>query len=142
MIKGLIAVALFAVLAGLWPGWRMPEAGSGQAVDPAVFIDQVRQFAAAHDQDGVVEPPPGDVPMLARRFEFWPAVHLQAGQTYRLRLMAEDAVHSVVVAGHEMLLAPGRVQELTVTPQAGDTVELRCNEYCGLGHNRMRLKIY
>jgi cytochrome c oxidase subunit 2 len=67
---------------------------------------------------------------------------LQAGQTYRLRLMAEDAVHSVVVAGHEMLLVPGRVQELTVTPRAGDTMELRCNEYCGLGHNRMRLKVY
>ena len=142
MIKGLILAAVFVGLAVLWPGWRMPEAAPGQAVDEAVFIAAVHDFAAVHDHGGVIEPPPGDVPILARRFEFWPALRLQAGQTYRLRLMAEDAVHSVVVAGHEVLLVPGRVQELTVTPRAGDTVELRCNEYCGLGHNRMRLKIY
>lgn len=136
------ALLAFAALAALWPGWRGAEEGDGEAVEVAVFAAQVRAFAAAHQVGEVVVPPPGPVPMLARRFEFWPPLRLEAGQTYRLRLMADDGLHSVAVAGREVLLVPGRVQEIELVARPGDEIELRCNEYCGLGHNRMRLRVY
>lgn len=137
MIKAL-PIAVFIVLAAAWPGWRQPEDDLGEVVEATAFIARVHAYAGLYSEDA----PAGEIPMLARRFEFYPAVRLQAGQSYRLLLMAEDSVHSVAVNGREMLLMPGLVQAVEITPQPGDEVELRCNEYCGLGHNRMRLKIY
>lgn len=135
-----LVLAAFVALVAAWPGWHASEAEPGRPVDAQAFADRVHAFAATLAPDAVVDG--GEVPLLARRFAFWPEVRLRAGQTYHLLLMAEDGVHSVVVAGREMLLVPGRVQRVTVTPAPGDDIELRCNEYCGLGHNRMRLKIY
>lgn len=142
MIRAGLAIAAFVLLAALWPGWRRDEAEPGQAVDAAAFVAEVHAFAARHRRGEMVAPPPGAVPLLARRFEFWPSLRLEAGQTYRLRVMAEDSVHSLAVRGREVLLVPGRVHEIAVTPRVGEEIELRCNEYCGLGHNRMRLRIY
>ena len=136
-----ILVATFIALAACWPGWRLDEGIAGQKVDPIEFAEAARAFAARYQVGAVVEPPPGPVPMLVRRFEFWPALHLRPGQTYRLRLLAEDGIHSVVHDGREVLLIPGEVQELVLTPKPGEELELRCNEYCGLGHNRMRAKL-
>lgn len=137
MIRVLSIVAFVALALG-WSGWSRPEADVGEAVEEAAFSARVHAYASLYRE----EAPAGEIPMLARRFEFYPPVHLQAGQSYRLLLMAEDAVHSVAVNGHEMLLVPGWVQAVEITPHPGDVVELRCNEYCGLGHNRMRLKVY
>ncbi|KAF0222658.1 MAG: Heme/copper-type cytochrome/quinol [Rhodospirillaceae bacterium] len=137
MIRAL-PIAAFAVLAMFWPGWTEPEADMGEAVEATAFIARVHAYAGLYSEDA----PAGEIPMLARRFEFYPAVRLQSGQSYRLLLMAEDAVHSVVVNGREMLLVPGMVQAVELSPRPGDVVELRCNEYCGLGHNRMRLRIH
>lgn len=130
----------FLALAAWWPGWRGGEQPLGQAVDPAAFVAETEAFATRHQAGQTVRPPPGAVPLLARRFEFWPPLALDPGESYRLRLMAQDSVHSVAVNGREMLLVPGHVQDIDVAP--GDQLELRCNEYCGLGHNRMRLKLY
>lgn len=137
MIRALPVVA-FVALTLLWPGWRQPEDDLGEVVEATAFSARVHAYASLYRE----EAPAGEIPMLARRFEFYPAVRLQAGQSYRLQLMAEDTVHAVAVNGHEMLLVPGRVQTVEITPHPGDVVELRCNEYCGLGHNRMRLKVY
>lgn len=131
--------ALFAVVAALmlaaWPGWRMDEAPAGYAQEPHDFLERVEAFAGGRD---VVRPPPGDVPLLARRFEFWPALELKAGQTYRLHVGSVDGVHALALDGRETLLVPGRVQVFEVTPAAPGPLDLRCNEYCGLGHNKMR----
>ncbi|HLO76859.1 MAG TPA: quinol oxidase [Magnetospirillum sp.] len=144
------AAALMAVAtAGLllaWPGWRMRDAppGDGYARNVDQFAAAVEAFAAAHtvgERDGVplVRPPPGaEVPVLARRFQFWPALQLQAGQTYRLHLAAQDTVHSVVIDGRELALLPGQVRVMAITPAQGTAPALQCGEYCGLGHNRMR----
>lgn len=140
MIRVVLAGMAFLALAAWWPGWRGGEQPLGQAVDPAAFVAETQAFAARHQAGERVEPPAGDVPLLARRFEFWPHLKLSPEKHYRLRVMAEDSVHSVAVNGREMLLVPGHVQDIDVAP--GDQVELRCNEYCGLGHNRMRLKPY
>ncbi|MGE4280218.1 MAG: hypothetical protein AB7G62_11555 [Magnetospirillum sp.] len=140
MIRLVLSVLAFLALAAWWPGWHQAEQPLGQAVDPAAFVAQTEAFAARYQRGERVEAPAGEVPLLARKFEFWPDVKLQPDHSYRLRIMAQDSVHSVAVNGVELLLVPGFVQDIDVSP--GDQLELRCNEYCGLGHNRMRLKLY
>lgn len=145
---GLLAVASAAMLL-VWSGWRLSDAPPADAYahDPQAFQAAAESYAAAHavgERDGMplVRPPPGaDVPVLARRFQFWPALQLQAGQTYRLHVASVDAVHSVVVQGHELALLPGQVRVVEITPQAGTPPALQCGEYCGLGHTRMRAGI-
>lgn len=118
------------VLAAAWPGWRLAEAPPAYGEEPA------RLLARAGTQER--RPPPGDVVVLARRFEFFPAVELMVGQSYRLHLSAVDGVHSMVLNGREVLLVPGEVRVVDITPDRPGSLDLRCNEYCGLGHSRMR----
>lgn len=129
-----------------WSGWwlRDDAPADAYAQDPVLFVAAAETYAAAHgvgDRDGMplVRPPPGaDVPVVARRFQFWPALQLQAGQTYHLHVAAVDTVHSVVVQGRELALLPGQVRVVEVAPLPGAPPALQCGEYCGLGHNRMR----
>lgn len=137
------AALLVAATAGLllaWPGWRLSDAPpkDAYAMETQAFLTAAQVFADRHRVGERVRPPPGaDVPVVARRFQFWPDLELQAGQTYRLHVAAVDVVHSVVVQGRELALVPGQVRVVDITPSAGDVV-LQCGEYCGLGHNRMR----
>lgn len=142
------AALLAAATAGLllaWPGWRLTDAppADAYAQDPELFAAAAVIYAEAHgvgERDGMmlVRPPPGaDVPVMARRFQFWPALELRAGQTYHLHVAAVDTVHSVVVQGRELALVPGQVRVVDVTPTADAPPRLQCGEYCGLGHNRM-----
>lgn len=143
----LAAASLILLLA--WPGWRLSDAPPVDAYmqAPDAFLAAAEAYAAAHavgERDGMplVRPPPGAaVPVLARRFQFWPALQLQAGQTYRLHVATVDTVHSVVVQGRELALLPGQVRVVDVTPEAGTPPALQCGEYCGLGHTRMRAGI-
>lgn len=124
----LLTIALLALL----PAWRMAEPKPAYMMPPELFRARVQAFA--HDKD-VVEPMPGDVFLLAEPFRFWPELKLQPGQTYRLHIASVDGVHAVAINGTEILLAPGDVWVAEINgPQ-----DLRCNEYCGLGHNKMRV---
>lgn len=140
-VFGLVTLALLLA----WPGWHRSdeEAANVTAVASETFIERAEAYAATHavgERDGMplVRPDPAaEVPVIARRFQFWPALELKAGQTYRLRLAAVDTVHSVAIAGHEVLLVPGRASLLEITPAAAGPLPIQCAEYCGLGHNRM-----
>lgn len=141
--RGALAMlAASLILLGGWPMWRLHDTVpvDAYAQDAGQFIQGTETYAATHrvgEREGMplVHPQPGsDVPIIARRFQFWPAVELQAGETYRLHLAAVDTVHSVVVNGREYLLLPGQVRVVEVT---GGELIMQCGEYCGLGHNRM-----
>lgn len=144
----LLAAASLALLLA-WPGWRLSDRRPADVYSqpPDAFQVAAETYAAAHavgERDGMplVRPPPGaDVPVVARRFQFWPALQLQAGQTYHLHVATVDTVHSVVVQGRELSLVPGQVRVVDVTPEAGTPPALQCGEYCGLGHTRMRAGI-
>ncbi|MGE5547973.1 MAG: quinol oxidase [Solirubrobacterales bacterium] len=136
----LVSVVLLAAM----PAWRMDDRPpvDAYAESAPAFLARAEAFAARHatgaETDGlpVVAPPPGDVPVVARRYQFWPALELEAGHTYRLHVASIDTVHSVAIDGHELLLIPGEVRVIEVRPSAPLT--LQCGEYCGLGHNKMR----
>jgi cytochrome c oxidase subunit 2 len=126
------------VLVAVWPGWRLADMPAAYAEPPEAFAARVEAFVAGQP---IVRPVPGDVPLLARRFEFHPALELRIGRTYRLHLSSVDGVHALVLDGVEMMLVPGEVRVLDITPDRAGPLEARCNEYCGLGHNRMRGQI-
>lgn len=130
----LLALAT-VVLVAAWPGWRLADAPAAYAESPESFAARVEAFARGQQ---VVRPAPGDVPVLARRFEFHPALELKVGHTYRLHLSSVDGVHALAVNGAEIMLVPGEVRVLELTPDRAGPVQARCTEYCGLGHNRMR----
>lgn len=139
----LVAAATLGLLLA-FPAWRMEDIPPAYALEPVEVLERVQDFAALHatgtEIDGMplVAPPPGDVPVLARRYEFWPALELAAGQTYRLHASSLDGIHSMVLDGQELLLVPGEVRVLEITPRSPGRLDIRCNEYCGLGHNKMR----
>lgn len=126
------------VLVAVWPGWRLADVPAAYAEPPEAFAARVEAFAAGQL---VVRPPPGDVPLLARRFEFHPGLELKVGQTYRLHVSSTDGIHALVLGGAEVMLVPGEVRVLEIIPDRPGQLEARCNEYCGLGHNRMRGQI-
>ncbi len=133
--------AAFVALLALMPVWRADDRPAGEAMTPAAFAAWESDFAARYETGGVARPPPGDVPVLARRFTFVPALELRVGQTYRLAFSSADGVHSAAIAGREVLVVPGRVTVITLTPTRPGPLDLRCGEYCGLGHSRMRGRI-
>lgn len=138
-------VASLGLLAAL-PGWRMSDTAPPDMVaePPEGLLARAEAFAARHgtgrEVDGmpVVAPPPGEVPMVARRFQFWPALELEAGRTYRLHVASVDTVHTLAVMGREFLLVPGQTRVIEVTPPHEGPLALQCGEYCGLGHTKMR----
>jgi cytochrome c oxidase subunit 2 len=139
----LFVAATLGLLAA-WPGWRLSDAAPADAYaqQPDDFLRQAEAFVDTYqvgERDGLplVHPPPGAaIPVVARRFQFWPALDLEAGRTYTLHIASVDTVHSVVVQGHELALLPGQVRVIEI--HSGLELVLQCGEYCGLGHTRMR----
>lgn len=123
-------IALTLVLLAALPAWRMSD-----APPPDSYAETPESFVARAE----AQIPGEDVLLVARRFAFGPAVELEAGRTYRLHVTSADTVHSLVLDGRELLLVPGQVQVLTITPTG--PLDIRCNEYCGLGHNTMRTTV-
>lgn len=140
----LATLALLVFWLGLWlagsgagAGRPEPDLGSG------VFHDRMAAMVGAGDTgrsiDGtpIVRAPADDVYIVLRRWAFYPALELDPGRTYRLHLLAEDVVHSAVIAGRETLLVPGQAQTLSLTAPADGRIAIQCGEYCGLDHTKM-----
>lgn len=154
LLAGLVlatAVALFAAM----PAWRgyPPPPVTSYAASPEAFSAKVEAMTAAHatgevtrdakdamaDGIPVVRPPAGDVYLLARRWQFWPIVELEAGRTYRLHVSSADILHGFHLNRDiDLLLTPGIAHTFTVTPRPGERLVMQCSEYCGLLHNRMK----
>ena len=93
----------------------------------------------------VVRPPAGaDVYMLGRLWEWYPALELEKGQTYRLHLSSVDWLHgfSLQPENINMMVIPGYEMVLKITPNKSGEFSVICNEYCGIGHHQMIGKIY
>jgi cytochrome c oxidase subunit 2 len=93
----------------------------------------------------VVHPPPGsDVYMLARLWEWWPALELEKDQTYRLHLSSLDWQHgfSLQPQNINIQVHPGYEMVLTIKPSSTGEFSVVCNEFCGIGHHTMLGKIF
>lgn len=151
MLKGFAPLALLAATVILALGWLMGRTGGLDVLPSEAYKADLSEFHGRHlallaahgtgqSVDGipVVHPPAGsDIPMLAKRWEFSPALELEPGKSYRLHLLAEDTVHSAAIGEAEVLLTPGQVRVVTLTAPASGRVRLQCAEYCGLSHTKM-----
>jgi heme/copper-type cytochrome/quinol oxidase subunit 2 len=100
---------------------------------------------AGHDMATMAEAPAGpmDVLMMAGKWYYAPnALRLDAGQTYRLRIMAMDVIHGASIQfGHGakmMRLQPGRVAETQLTFTRPGRYLMHCTVYCGDAHDFMQ----
>lgn len=121
---------------------RKPEPGGAHDDDPVAQ-------PAAHAEDK--HPPgPGDDPLdvyvIATRYGYQPELlRLEAGESYRLRIMAVDADHGASInfrIGSRIIRC--RAKTLTelklVFPRPGEFMAY-CTVYCGEGHDMMMGKI-
>ena len=134
-------LALLLATLILLAGWLSERTGSAPVAEEetaAAFDSGFDAMANRYGEaGGAVRPPPGDVFLRARRWEFRPALELEPGGTYRLHLLSEDVVHSAVIGETEVLLVPGMVAVVSLVAPTTGRVRIQCGEYCGLGHTKM-----
>jgi len=121
-------------------------------VAPESFVAEVNafveQYQIGEEQLGsttlpVVAPPPGDVFLLARQFQWYPILQLERGQTYQLHLSSADVSHgfSLQPTNLNLMVLPGYDYVVTLTPTESGEFSVVCNEYCFYGHHLMVGKI-
>jgi cytochrome c oxidase subunit 2 len=155
------AEKLWIGLALLWcltmsvmmPYWhfrgKQNSRGEAYAVTPAAFLARTETFVAANrvgelDGQPLVEPAPGgDAYLAARMWSWYPALRLRKGETYRLHLSSLDLNHgfSLQPLNMNFQVVPGYDHVLTLTPTSTGVFTIVCNEFCGIGHDRMFGKI-
>jgi len=158
---GLALVWCF-VMSLMMPYWhfrgKQNSAGEAYAVQPADFLARTEQFVAANrvgtfkNPTGnafaaelpLVEPPAGgDAYLVGRMWQWYPALRLRLGETYRIHLSALDLQHgfSLQPLNMNFQAVPGYDHVLTLTPTSKGEFTIVCNEFCGIGHDKMIGKI-
>lgn len=153
---GLVIVTLLSITAmPIWRWWIFnleAQRGKNIAVYPIsaeTFLKKVDAMITAYSSneyvDGVlvVSPPPGDIYLVARQFNFSPVLKLEAGQLYRLHIASVDCIHgaSSSLLEQELFLTPGYATTVQIESSSSARQQryvIQCSEYCGLGHNNMR----
>jgi len=74
---------------------------------------------------------------------FSPRLVLPVDQPIRLRMTADDVLHSFWVPEFRVKqdLVPGQITELRITPDLEGTYKVRCAEICGLDHSTMLAEV-
>ena len=88
--------------------------------------------------------PARTIDISAKRFEFTPnQITLKVGEPVTLRVSAEDRDHGLLQEdlGIDLDLAPGKVAEITITPQKAGRFVAICDDFCGSGHGNMKMVI-
>jgi cytochrome c oxidase subunit II len=109
------------------------------------MVDKFKIREETDQKIPVVKPPAGsDVYLIARLWQWWPMLELEAGQTYRLHLMSMDWLHgfSLQPENINIQVHPGYEHILTVQPTKAGTYSIICNEYCGINHHAMVSRLY
>jgi len=150
---GLALVWCF-VMSLMMPYWhfrgKQNSSGEAYSVTPAAFLERTEKFVAANqtgELNGVpiVEPAPGtDIYLLSRMWSFYPILKLQEGETYRLHMSSMDLQHgfSLQPLNINFQISPGYDHVITITPTTSGEFTIVCNEFCGIGHDRMIGKLF
>jgi len=90
----------------------------------------------SHDDD--------DLYLIARQWEWSPALELKAGKAYFLHLASEDIQHAFhlekAATGQsiDVLLHPGTEYIIPLKIEQEGQYAIGCTQYCGIEHNKMR----
>ncbi len=89
--------------------------------------------------------PPSDEPVFlkASMWEWYPALQLKKGETYRLHLSSVDLLHgfSIQPVNLNLMVLPGYDYIANLKPTSTGDFRILCNEFCGVGHHTMVGKI-
>ena len=76
------------------------------------------------------------------RYAFTPErIEVLLGQRVRLNVVSADGTHGFQVKElglNTRIPAGGRTMTVELTPKEAGTFEIKCSEYCGSGHGRMK----
>lgn len=157
-----VAVLWCFVMSLMMPYWhfrgKQNSRGEAYTVAPADFLARTERFVADNRVGTfanpvpnpyfadmpIVEPAPGgDAYLIGRMWQWYPALRLRQGETYRLHLSALDLQHgfSLQPLNMNFHVLPGYDHVLTITPAAKGEYTIVCNEFCGIGHHAMTGKI-
>jgi len=148
----LIAFVWCLVLTAMMPLWlflgRQNVPATTYRVTPAQYQAMVTEFAEQYQVDTengvpVVAPPPGDVYIMARQWQWFPILKLKKGETYRLHLSSLDVQHgfSLQPTNLNLMVLPGYDYVVTLTPTQSGEFSIVCNEFCSIGHHLMVSKL-
>ncbi|MCC5835590.1 MAG: hypothetical protein JJU20_12720 [Opitutales bacterium] len=149
-----IALVWCFVMSLMMPYWhfkgKQNSQGEAYAVTAQAFQERTDQFVEDNqvgEYNGVplVAPAPGsDVYLVAQMWSWYPVLQLQQGETYRLHVSSVDLQHGFSLQPMNMnfQIMPGYDHVLTITPTTTGEFTIVCNEFCGIGHDRMIGKIF
>ncbi len=141
------------VMSVMMPFWhfrgKQNSRGEAYSVQPKAFLERTEKFIAANkvgELNGIpiAEPAPGsDAYLSARMWAWFPVLKLRMGETYRVHLSSLDLQHgfSLQPLNMNFQVLPGYDHVLTLTPTSKGEFTIVCNEFCGIGHDKMIGKI-
>lgn len=144
----IIALVWCLFLTAMMPIWlflgRQNVPATTYRVTPAQFqalvTDFTQQYQVGTDKGiPIVAPPPGDVYLLGRQWQWYPILQLKKGETYRLHVSSIDVQHglSLQPVNLNFQILPGYDYVITLTPTSSGEFSIVCNEYCYIGHHLM-----
>jgi cytochrome c oxidase subunit 2 len=148
-----LALIWCLVLSLMMPFWhfkgKQNSRGETYAVTAQAFLERTDQFIADNkvgEIDGVpvVEPAPGtDVYLVSQMWSWYPILKLRKGESYRIHMSSIDLNHgfSLQPLNINFQVLPGYDHVITMTPTTTGEFAIVCNEFCGIGHDRMIGKI-
>ena len=89
-------------------------------------------------------PAPQVVKITASKFHFEPDhIVLHKGEPVTLQLTSTDTTHGFMIRALKIDtdIKPGKITEVTVTPDMTGNFMAICDHYCGTGHGMMKLKV-
>jgi cytochrome c oxidase subunit 2 len=68
---------------------------------------------------------------------------LKKGQPVTFQLTSLDVVHGFMIRPLDIDtdIPPGKITEVTVTPEVTGTYRIICDHYCGVGHGGMKMTV-
>ncbi|GAY25618.1 cytochrome C oxidase subunit II [Desulfurococcaceae archaeon AG1] len=109
--------------------------------DPREFLSKAMEFSRTYS--GKVVPEGTDIYLAAVRFTWIPSeLILKAGVTYRIWVSSPDVLHGLSIIGpgdvvYNVMVMPGMAYVIHVKFDKPGEYEIRCNEFCGIGHANM-----
>lgn len=141
-------VALLMAITTIGWHWVKPEhqvPSESLEVVPGDFVDTAREFSATYR--GEVVPEGERIYLAAVQFSWIPSeITLRAGVEYEILVSSGDVLHGLTIIGEDgtvynLMIMPGMAYVIHIKFDEPGVYEIRCNEYCGTGHQFMIGKI-
>ncbi|MGH7418945.1 MAG: cytochrome c oxidase subunit II, partial [Candidatus Rokuibacteriota bacterium] len=133
--------AVTMVILGIMSNGVWRKIKGRESVPPNAYAIEVR---AKQFEWNVIYPGPDGRLDTGDDFTVRNQIHVPLGRPTVVRLTAEDVIHSFFVPEFRIKqdAVPGMTIDVWFEPTAAGEYELGCAELCGLGHYRMRARVF